>query len=176
MQAMMRSEVLPVVLLSDQWAQYYLVVRKGSQEFAFLLKAQNMGQVALVVDYIREVLQLPERFFPGALSQQVSCCCNCCTLLHLYCGRSRPVPSPRRYSADVNPHLVPACLLLMSGRPQVKVFLGRGKPLDPVSLLHTGSADILEIIKQASDQVGCRSTGNLARSVTHTAAVWPVPS
>lgn len=45
----------------------------GSLEFPFLLKAQNMGQVALVVDYFREELQLPESFFPGALSQQVSC-------------------------------------------------------------------------------------------------------
>lgn len=84
----MRSVVLPVVLLSQSWAQYYLLVRKGDLEIAFLLKAHNMGQVALVVDHVRKELQLPERFFPGALSQQVSCrllqnATSCTPQLHL---------------------------------------------------------------------------------------------
>jgi hypothetical protein len=72
LQAEMRSVVLPMVLLNADWDQYYAVVYKGSQEFAFLLAAHNMGEISLGVDHLSGELGLPERFFPGALSQQVS--------------------------------------------------------------------------------------------------------
>lgn len=50
----------------------------------------------------------------------------------------------------------------MSARPQAKEFLGsRNKPVDPVKLLPSDSAAMLERAKEATGQVGVCIAGNL---------------